>query len=315
VVATAPYRIESVHRIGGATARTDNFSSEPDDSNKNWETGGAKSLSVPGELHIDEYVLWPAKAEVAIGDYAESWPVEKKLSYDVQADGKSLASGTFGAWILGSGSVGVDVSNAKVLRLAVTTTRGRNIKKTIFWTNAKLFTADNQEILLSSLGSRIHTDNISQPPKPGLDYEGGPIRVAGMPLTAETSMPGEPDEAAHAGVITVDLTDLGAVRFEAGVGGDWPVGNEEQLRKTVAVRLRGTTASFVTLLEPFESKSMIKSASAQDSDHIRIELNDGRTQDISLSGLDADAGDVRVNLQESGIGHVSRSESAVGVAN
>jgi hypothetical protein len=307
---TAPYRIESVHLIGGTTRLADSFPGEQNQNN--WESGGAKSLSEPGELHIDEHILWPAKVEVAIGDYAESWTVSKKLAYDVQGDGKKLASGLFGAWILGSGSIDVDVTGIKTLRLAVNTNRARNTKKTIFWTNAELMTADGKETPLADLAARTREENVSQPPKPGLDYEGGPIRVAGELLSAATALPGEPDDISEPGVITVDLSGLNAVRFKAGIGGDWPVGDEGQLRKTVAIRAQGTSASFLTLLEPFETKRMVKSATAMDAGHVHVELNDGRVQEITISKLDSDDGVVAVDLRETVNGKPVRQESASG---
>jgi hypothetical protein len=114
-------------RIGGAKAASDSFDAPP--SGQNLETGGAKSLSEPGILHIDEHVLWPARSEIVLGRYAESWRVNKKLVYEVRADDRPLASGVFGAWNLGAGTVDVDVTGARTLRLSTQVTRPANTLK------------------------------------------------------------------------------------------------------------------------------------------------------------------------------------------
>jgi hypothetical protein len=106
---------------------------------------------------------------------------------------------------------------------------------------------------------------------------------------------------------------VNAVRFQATVGGDWPVGNEEQVRKTVAVRAHGEDARFLTLLEPYESRRLVKSATATGPDQLRVELADGRTQELTITGLDGpDGSDADIVLRETAPGHEPRQEIATG---
>jgi hypothetical protein len=301
--ATAPVLIQSVHRIGGSRMTTDSFAGVGEGS-KNWETGGARSLSEPGVLHLDEHALWPPQPEIVLGKYAESWSVNKKLTYEVQGDGKSLASGTFGAWILGSGNVDVDVTGLKTLQLTTKASRGDNTLKTIFWGNAVLITAAGKEIPLAQLTPP--TKNVAPVAVAGKDYAGGPVCIAGNPIAS--SLAAEPQNAAQSAVITLDLSGLNAVRFKSVVGGDWPVGDEEQLRKTVSVRSRGKSAQFLTLIEPYEANPLVKSAVATSANTLRVELADGRIQEIKINHF-ADGGqDPQVEITESQNGKTIRSE-------
>lgn len=298
---TAPGLVQSVHRVG-----------EKGDTNwngdkRNWETGGASSLSEPGAIHIDAHVLWPPQSEVRIGDYAESWNVNKKLTYEVKGDGKTLTSGTFGAWILGAGQVDIDVTNLKSLELNTQVTRGNNTLRTIFWGNAALVTADGKTIPLSQL--KTVSENVAPSRGENLDYEGGPIRIAGQPFSQ--AIAAEPQDAAKAASVSLDLTGLKAVRFKATVGGDWPVGNEEQLRKTVSVRTTGQDAHFLTVVEPYENRSVVKSARATGANTLRVELTDGRIQEITIQNLDSDSPKVSVTITESKNGTMLRAENAL----
>jgi hypothetical protein len=304
---TAPALVESLLRIGGTKAASDSF--DAPSSGQNLETGGAKSLSEPGILHIDEHVLWPARSEIVLGRYAESWRVNKKLVYEVRADDRPLASGVFGAWNLGAGTVDVDVTGARTLRLSTQVTRPANTLKTIFWGDAAVLTASGERIPLAKL--KCTTANVVPVPTPDGDYEGGPVRIAGVAYATSTAA--EPQDAGQPAIITVDLTGVNAVRFQATVGGDWPVGNEEQVRKTVAVRAHGKDARFLTLLEPYESRRLVKSATATGPDQLRVELADGRTQELTITGLDGpDGSDAAIVLRETAPGHEPRQEIATG---
>ncbi|HEX8339797.1 MAG TPA: alginate lyase family protein, partial [Tepidisphaeraceae bacterium] len=296
--ATAPALVESVHRVG---------------REKNWETGGAKSLSVPGELKINAHVLWPVETEILRGSYAESRQVNKKLTYEVIGDNKPLANGTFGAWILGSGPIDVDVTGVAALRLTTQTNRGKTTANTLFWGDARVVLADGREIPIAELDAgangstiRMTAENVIPAAEPGKDYDNGPVRIAGHTMT--TAVAAEPGDIARPGVVTVNLAGLNAVRFKASVGGDWPVGDEEQLRRMIAVRTAGTSARFLTVLDPHERSPTIKSAVATSPDALRVELVDGRVQEIAISGLDDPQGKIDVRIGQSKGGQAEGSE-------
>ncbi len=285
---TAPLRVESLHRI---------------DKDKNLETGGKSSESIPGDLRIDEHILWPQNPEILLGRYAEAWNVNKKLTYDVLGDGRSLATDTFGAWMLGSGTVDVDVRSVTTMELRTVTKRSDKTRNTLFWGNPVLVTADGREVPLATLTAT--PKNVIPTPQPDHDYEGGPIVIAGEAYTRAT--PAEPKDTAQPAVITVSLVGLNAVRFKATVGGDWPVGDEENTRKTISVRSHGTTAQFLTLLEPYETRRLVKTAVATGPNRLRVELTDGRIQELVIQNLDGDH--PVIELTESRDGQVTRRET------
>ncbi len=288
----APVLVQSVHRFGDG---------------KNWETGGQKSHSEPGDLHLDVRVLWPQKPEIATGDFPENWNIGKKLFYEVKGDDRSLAAGAFGAWNLGRADIDVDVRGVKTLRLSTQAKRPANGRNTLFWGAPMIVTAEGKTLPLAQLKPVFN--NVITAPAPGRDYEGGPVRIAG--LGYDDVLGAEPKNDHEAGLISVDLAGVNAVRFQASVGGDWPVGDEEQLRKTVAIRARGVTARFLTLIEPYEKNSLVKSARATGPDALRVELADGRVQEISIVAFADDEKPVAVHLTETKDGRVVRSESTV----
>lgn len=72
-----------------------------------------------------------------------------------------------------------------------------------------------------------------------------------------------PKNAEEAGIITIDLSGMDAVSFKTKFGGDFPMGDEPQRRKTMAVRNTGTEARFLSVVEPYETESVIKSVTAK----------------------------------------------------
>lgn len=76
------------------------------------------------------------------------------------------------------------------------------------------------------------------------------------------STPAMPDNARETASITIDLSSMDAVSFKAKLGGDFPLGDESSRRKTLAVRSRGNEARYLSVIEPYENESMIKSVTA-----------------------------------------------------
>jgi len=300
-----------------ATIHSEHFFSEmgPDGNSVphgNWGSGSSHTsvYNEPGVLKIDEHIAWPQQAQVVIGDYAENWSVNKLLTYRVEGDEKPLASGKFGAWMLGSGSIDVGVAGVRTLRLVThidpdQTAYNKSARKTIFWANTRIVTAAGKEIPLDQL--KTVSDNIDSGQGPGKDYEGGPVRIAGIGY--DHAVPAEPVDVTKDGVITLDLTGLNAVRLKGVVGGDWPVGDEGQLRKVCAVETTGKQAQFLTVLEPYEDKAVVQSVVAPSADKLLITLTDGRVQEFDISGLEGDGLHIQVTMTETKGGLIVRSES------
>ena len=257
-----------------------------------------------GVLKTDVHSLWPPKQETMIATAPEFHPVEKRLFYTVRGDGKVLTEGKFGAWILGSADIDVPLDGVKQLELETRTELSK--KPTLFWANARVVTKDGKEIPLSELPLKY--ENIEQPKEQGKDYFGGPIKIVGNEYKSAT--PAQPVKNDEQAFVRVDLSGVNAVRFKATLGGDFPMGDETQRRKVYAVRAAdGTEARFLTVIEPYEDKPMVKSAVATGPDSLRVELADGRVQEIQLHNFTGDGKTISAQIVESKDGKVLRQES------
>jgi hypothetical protein len=270
------------------------------------DNAGTRALySEDGVLKLDVHSLWPQTQEIMIGTVPEDHAVEKRLFYTVRGDGKTLAEGKFGAWILGQGEI--DVLLDGVAQLELETKVELSKKPTVFWASARIVTKDGKEIPLGEFAPQLQ--NIEQPKVPGSDYFGGPIKIAGVEHKSAT--PGQPQDDKQPGVIRVDLTGRNAVRFKATIGSDYPLGDETQRRKTLAIRSpEKNAARFLSIIEPYENTPVIKSAQALDANTVRVELTDGRVQEITLERFDGSGKDIAVQLSEVKGGSVTRNESA-----
>ena len=121
--------------------------------------------------------------------------------------------------------------------------------------------------------------------------------------------PGQPEDAKKPGLAKLSLAGLEAVRFKAILGGDYPLGDESQRRKVYAVRSKGTEARFLTVIEPHDSKPMVKSAVGLDSGKLRVELADGRVQEIEIKNLEGNGSDISVSVSETRNGESARTEA------
>jgi hypothetical protein len=260
----------------------------------------------PGDLKLDVHTLWPPRQEIMVGTAPEMHDVSKRLFFTVRGDGKTLAEGKFGAWILGSADIDVPLSSVQQLELEAKTELAK--KPTLFWANARIVTRDGKEIPLSQLSPQF--ENVEQPEQPGKDYFGGPIKIVGNEYT--NAVPAEPKNAKESGVVHADLAGVNAMRFKATLGGDYPLGSEAQRRKVYTVRAaNGTEARFLTVIEPYEDEPVVKSAEALSADKIRVELADGRVQKIEFQNFDGDGKDIRISMSESKDGHPIWTETTV----
>ncbi len=267
--------------------------------------GARMPFSEEGPLKIDVFNAWPKENEIMIGTAPESFGVNKKVWYNVKADDKTIEKDSTGAWILGSKLIDKNIEGIKKLVLT-TKTESRARNNTIFWGNASVVLKNGKEVYVSSLP--ITYNNILKPKTKGLDYYNGPIKIAGEPM--DQSTPGMPANKNEAGSITVDLSGLEVVRFKAKIGGDFPLGNETQRRKTMAVRQEGDAARYLSVIEPFENKSFIKKVTAKNENELTVELIDGRVQEITISELEKDSRKIKVVVKEYLKGKLIREEES-----
>jgi hypothetical protein len=268
--------------------------------------GSRSAGNEDGVLKLDVHSLWPASQQIMVGTAPEQHDVEKRLYYTVRGDGKVLAEGKFGAWILGQADIDVPLDGVKELELETRTELSK--KPTLFWANARIITTDGKELPLSTLP--VKYDNLVAAKDSAHDYFGGPIKIAGNKYGEGT--PAEPSDAARPGIARLDLSGLHAARFKAVLGSDYPPGPEAQRRKVYAIRVAGEPeARFLTLIEPYEKGPVVKTATASGPDKIHVELEDGRTQDIEIENFEKGE-DMRVDVVETRAGAILRRESTGG---
>jgi hypothetical protein len=254
---------------------------------------GSRSIgNEPGVLKLDVHSLWPPRQQIMVATAPEQHNTEKRLFYTVRGDGKTLAQGQFGAWILGQGNIDVPLDGVKRLELQTKTELSR--RPTLFWAAARITLRDGTQVPLSHLPLKFH--NVVPDKGVDVDYLGGPVKIAGN--TYKDDVPAEPADARQPADVTVDLTRIDAVRLAAVIGSDYPPGDESQRRKTYAIRSHGIDAAFLTLIEPYEDQPVVKSASATGPGTLRVELTDGRVQQIDIQHLDGDGKSLSINLQE-----------------
>jgi hypothetical protein len=265
-------------------------------------SGTRELLNEPGTLRMDVHNLWPKKQEILVAMPPETHDSQQWVKYTVTGDGKELASGESGIWILGEKTVDVPVDGLNELSLQVNTAGGK--KKSLFWANARLLLADGTEIRVKDMAI---SQNTEQPPLPGLDYYKGPIKIAG---NAEPyAIAAQPIKNQEPGIIRINLSGRKAVRFKATLGGDFPFGPEDARRRVYGSRITGKTARFLTIIEPYEDHSLIKRASAEGPDSIKVELTDGRIQYILISNMEGSGKDIKVAIKEYKNGKEFRTES------
>ncbi|WP_028611612.1 hypothetical protein [Paenibacillus harenae] len=269
-----------------------------------------------GPLNIDHYTVWPPQVEMIVGSDPEYFVVEKKLYYSVIADSRTLANGKFGSWILGRDDLDLSVKGVQTLELRVRTEavegeHGFPIKseKTIFWGDP-YFVMENGEICyLADLP--FEYKNVDPGYGIGLDYFGGPVKLAGKQLNR--SIPSEPLRMDQEGIITIDLRDLKATRFVASIGGDYPLGDETYRRKMLSARVVGKSARFISVIEPYEHAAKIKWVGASSGDVLKVELVDGRVQIIKLTGFEGDSEGMSIQVQElDAKGEILQQDTACG---
>ncbi len=249
--------------------------------------------SEDGALKVDLFNAWPIKSEVTVATVPESHGVAKQLWYSIEADGEKILADSTGAWILGSKDISIPI-NGKRLLVLKTKLNQKASNNTIFWGDAKIILRSGEEVNLASLP--IKYVNVIQPPFKGSDYYGGAVKLGGA--QTKSSLPAMPENYEQEAIITVNISSLDGVTFETRVGGDYPLGDESQRRRTMNVRATGKQAQFLSVVEPYEKVSVIRRVTATSADRLVVELMDGRRQEITISNMATDPDNIIVDVKE-----------------
>ncbi len=242
----------------------------------------------PGLLKMDVHAAWPQQNHQVIGLVAEDHHMYIPVRYVVEADDRTAVSGDFGAWLGCTETLNCDISDADTLRLRIACPPllteqldPFDSKQGLFLGYAVLTLADGTTRRLSELP--IHMENIDPGYGVGKDYEGGRVLLSGKEMP--DAIPVSPADHQQEAIMTIDLQGLNAVRFCAELGADAFPGDEQQRRRTYAIQVEGSSARFVTVVEPYETDAMVAKVEATDADTVRVTLTDGRVQTIRVEGL------------------------------
>jgi hypothetical protein len=265
-------------------------------------TGTLVPNSEDGPLKIDVFSVWPQKNEIMVGAVPENLENNKQLWYIIEADGQKLVNDSTGAWILGNKELNIEISGKKELVLKTKVNRINN--PNIFWGDAKVLLKDGTYKYLIDL--KPEYVNIQIPRNLGKDFQDGPVKIGG--LTNQNSISGMPSEKDAFGTITIELKDLNAVQFSANLGADFPLGDETSRRKTYAVRTVGNETVYLSVIEPFENASAIKNIEAISENQFKVELADGRVQEITIQNFKHTSGQTEILMREFKNGQLVREE-------
>ncbi len=264
----------------------------------------------PGVLKMDVHTAWPHETEQMVGRVAvySGWAADCSgytipLEYQVSGDGRVLAEGAFDGWILGRDEMEADITGVRELSFAVKqgymkNEIGRRVKtpQACFWGNMELECADGSRILVADLireeSDRIQFQNMDFGYGIGKDYLGGRVTIVGEEYP--NAIPASPVLHDEAGRMILSLEGLDVIRLTACIGVDAFPGDEQQKRKTYAVRTKGRKARFVTVIEPYEAAAMVQEVYAENADCVTVWLKNGRKQTICLEGMEEGAPKVRI---------------------
>lgn len=273
----------------------------------NWESGGQNRLyNNPGELRMDVYPLWPSSGEMRIGDYAECWSNDHTIAYAIESDNVECVRDTINSWLIGASKFDVKLNRPSTLRINVNDKHSSWGKNAAMLVDGRVATADGKVVDLSALP--VKYTNVIALSTPSTDYYGGPIKIAGQRYDNAIGL--QPEDLSKPASVEFDLSGLNATGISGTVGCDYFTGDEEQIRKTVAMRQRGSKAKFITLIEPYESKSMVKTAKADDDGNVTVTLTDGRVQKLTVDNVFSRAAAPTVTIKEYKGNKLLRQETA-----
>ncbi|MBE5835065.1 MAG: hypothetical protein E7309_10525 [Butyrivibrio sp.] len=264
----------------------------------------------PGDLNVDVYTAWPVRSEQMIGRVAiyDGWAADYDgynipLEYQMLVDGTEVAKDSFNGWILGRGEINQSVEDAREISLIVSQGKMHNeigdpidTPQGLFWGNICLNLKDGQcinvgralsepeDIWHNWASSHIDMINIDNGYGIGHDYKNGRVTVVGEEYPY--AVPCSPIDHDQDAVIKICLNEIELSGIKACIGVDAFEGDEFQRRKTYAVRQRGQKGRFVTVIEPYENKRMVKSATALSPDEVEVTLQDGTRERITLTGVE-----------------------------
>lgn len=251
--------------------------------------GTRSEHNTPGLLKMDVHTAWPQESHQVIGLMAEDHHMYVPVRYAVKADDRTVVEGNFGAWLGCTETLDCDVSGAETLTLRIFcpplyTEQGDpfDSKQGLFLGDVVLTLADGSTLCMADLPRTCI--NIDPGCGVGRDYEGGRVLLTGKEMP--DAIPVSPVDHQQEAVLTFDLCGLNAVHFRAELGADAFPGDEQQRRRTYAVQTEGTSARFITVVEPYEADAMVTKVESTNADTVCVTLADGRVHTLHVELLE-----------------------------
>lgn len=258
--------------------------------------GDRSSHNIPGVLKMDVHTAWPPKTEQMVGRVAtDNWGYSIPMDFRIAADGETLHQDSLNGWILGRREFTVDVTGRQVLTLGLQQGyREDEIGRPIdtpqgcFWGSVVLEKADGSRVELGEMLEEnpgiVTMENVDPGQGIGVDYKGGRVTIIGQEYPF--AIPASTVDHDREGRITLDMTGMDVVRVHACVGVDAFPGEEDQYRRTYAVRTCGVNARFITVVEPYETENQVMEVRADSPDSVAITLRDGRLQVVAIRNME-----------------------------
>ena len=225
------------------------------------------------------------------------------VTYEIRANGKTLAKGESGMWILGAVDIDVPVSAGEELN---DRDHQRRRQAGAFPGQCALRHCGRQGNAAGEIargGKYLVAD-----PNPAEDYQGGPIRIAGAPYA--TAIPAQPLDKKKPAILRIPAARPG----ERAIQGDARrrlsrLAMKASAEKSSPAASRAPERAFSPSSNHTRINPMVKSAIATGPNSLRVELADGRTQDIAIQNLEGSGQDIAVEITETKNGQILRSEN------
>lgn len=244
----------------------------------------------PGVLKLDVHTAWPQKTTQMVGMMAEYHEMIIPTRYRLEAQGADKATGDFGAWLGYAEEIDAPLDGAEEITLHIENPPRYTEQRYPFPSRQGLFLSqgyvecrDGRRVRLCDLP--VQRENIDPGFGVGRDYENGRVLIGGV--EDPHALPASLQNHDLPGSFRFDLRGLGAVRFHAVLGADNFPGDEDQRRRTYAIRTQGTEARFITVVEPFEGSSVIDHVEAVSASDVTVYMKNGEAARFQVTGLES----------------------------
>lgn len=236
-----------------------------------------------GRLKMDLHLLNAGQSEIIVGRTPVNRRVHKKIHYELCQNGRLLAGGDTGAWILGAVTLDAEVDGEGPVQLKLRVEKFADTRpesnNTVYLADACVSVEEHRQSLNSLSYETVNTLNsVKNPYMEDSLQAKKEIIIEGNHYTDFICM--TPEDYDKEAVLFWDPQGK-AGRFHCVLGCDYPPVMPEKERQTIAIRKEGDHCEFITLIELYEEERAVREAEYMAKEHkARIRLQDGTVQEI-----------------------------------